>query len=113
MAVATRQTRPASTEVRSAPMKLETRNSVMAKLRPDTRMVPRAPFMPLDLDMAYTVAKAMMSARGAMKRPVIWEGFITSRPVVLASVTVGIAREPKGTGPVLATRHTRAAIMGL
>ncbi len=48
-----------------------------------------------------------------MKRPVIWESFITSRPVVLARVTVGMAREPKGTGPVLATRHTSAAIIGL
>ena len=53
------------------------------------------------------------SARKGVWRPTIEPRSSTGRPVVSASVVIGIAIAPKATGAVFATSATDAALIGL
>ncbi len=95
--------------VSCGPMKFETTNCVPAKAMPQTAaagQTSRKPRLPAITRIRYA---GMNSETGAQRRPTPALRRSTGRPVVTASVVMGMAMEPKATGAVLASRQIAAA----
>ena len=98
----------------SAPTNLAVINSGMTKAMPEPSAICHTPLralgpLPSIMTMISGVATTI-SASWSTTTTAVWEA---SNPVTEAAVMVGMPMEPKAVGVALATRHTRAAWMGL
>ena len=84
----------------------------MAKVTPVTRIAGQMPLTP------FHPAKAQMSQNGTSRekkgncRPTMADKAISSRPVTLARVMIGVPRAPEATGAVLAMSDRPEAASG-
>ena len=111
--VTTSETTEATTMGRSAPATAAVAISGMAMERPESRVSGTMPRMPLGpLPTSMTMRKGVAMTKGAACRAWVRARLVASRPVMEASVVVGMPMEPNMVGTPLARRHTSTAFMG-
>src|SRR3989304_3626540 len=87
-------------------------NCTPANAIPHTATAGRTPRSPLQPHITPIMYAGMNNDTGAQIRPTPALSRSSGRPVVMASVVIGVAMDPKATGAVFASRQTAAAVNG-
>src|SRR5512139_2281363 len=88
------------------------RNCGIAKLTPVTRIAGQIPLTPFQPEKAQISQNGTSTEKNGSCLPTMADSAISSRPVTLASVMIGVPSAPYATGAVLAIRDRPEAASG-